>query len=150
MQDQTSREREGIDRSTKITVGDGLSNECKRQREGIDSIGAFGNRTGESDLVFLQGILPEINGDVMSDYSIEEQTNAVLDRLELMLANRNVGLENLMKVEIQLTEPEAAEAVDEIYESRFDGVEFPPRTVVGVCLLPDGAAIQLDVIAAKE
>jgi 2-iminobutanoate/2-iminopropanoate deaminase len=141
-------EREETKRSTKMTVDEGLSSECKRQRQGADNIGAFGKRTGESDIVFLQGILPEINGDVMSDRSIEDQTSAVLDRLELMLANRNVALENVMKVEIQLTNSNAAEVVDEIYESRFEDVEFPPRTVVGVCLLPGGADIQLDVIAA--
>lgn len=133
-----------------LSIDTELSEESRRQREGTEDIGAFGKRTGESDLIFLQGILPEINGDVMSGRSIEEQSGAVLDRLELMLSNRGVSLENVMKIEIQLTDPDVAEAVDSVYRSRFEDVGFPPRSVVGVCSLPGGADVQLDVVAAEE
>ena len=132
------------------TVDCSLSEESKRQRCRHEHIGAFGQRTGESDLVFLQGILPEINGDVMSDHSIEKQVGATLDRLELMLSNRGISLADIMKIEIQVTDIDAVAAIDAVYESRFDDVEFPPRTVVGFNALPGGAAVQLDVIAAEE
>ena len=132
------------------TVDTSLSQESKRQRDQHEHIGAFGQQTGESDLIFLQGILPEINGDVMSDRSTEEQIGATLDRLELMLSNRGVSLADIMKLEIQVTDIDTAETIDAIYKSRFDDVAFPPRTVVGVSALPGNAAVQLDVIAAEE
>ncbi|MBP1923758.1 2-iminobutanoate/2-iminopropanoate deaminase [Halorubrum alkaliphilum] len=138
------------DRETEISVDGTLSEESRRQRDGGDNIGAFGMRTGESDLVFFQGILPEINGDVKGSAPIDEQIEMCLDRLELMLENCNASLDSVMKVEIQLADTDRAEAVDRAYESRFDDVAFPPRTVVGVCSLPGGADVQLDVIAAEE
>ncbi|ELZ32880.1 RidA family protein [Halorubrum tebenquichense] len=137
-------------RENKISIAESLSEESKRQRDGIENIGAFGMRTGESDLIFFQGILPEINGEVKGLETTEEQIEMCLDRLELMLENRNASLDDVMKVEVQLADTDAASAVDPAYESRFDNVAFPPRTVVGVCSLPGGADVQLDVIAAKE
>ena len=134
----------------KLPVDDGLSEERSRQRDSIANVGPFGMRTGQSDLLFFRGILPEINGDVAAAKLADEQMRMCLDRLELMLENRNATLDDVVKVELHLTEPSVAEAVDRVYESRLDGVEFPPRTVVGVCSLPGGASVQLDVIAAQE
>jgi 2-iminobutanoate/2-iminopropanoate deaminase len=132
-----------------MAVDTTLSEESKRQREG--KTGAFGKRTGSSDLLFVEGTLPKDDGEVLNDASIEAQAEAAFDNLESKLsARRNKGLADVMKLEIQLTDPEAAEVVDEIYRSRFDDVAFPPRTVVGVCSLPGGADVQLDAIAAEE
>lgn len=132
------------------TVDTALSEESRRQRDQKRHSGAFTQRTGESDLIFLQGILPEEDGNVLSDRSIEEQIKAALDRLELLLSDRDVSLGEIMKLEIQVTDISVAETIDAVYESRFDDVAFPPRTVVGVSALPGGATVQLDVIAAEE
>lgn len=136
--------------NVELTTDAALSEESRRQRDGIDNVGAFGMRTGDSDMIFFQGILPEINGDVQGSKPIDEQIEMCLDRLELMLENRNASLADVMKVEVQLADAGAAAAVDSAYESRFDDVAFPPRSVVGVCSLPGGADVQLDVIAAEE
>ncbi|WP_281195088.1 RidA family protein [Halorubrum sp. F4] len=149
MSRQMTERGDRMHRKNKMDIDESLSEESKRQRDGIENIGAFGMRTGESDLIFFQGILPEINGDVKGSEPIGEQIETCLDRLELMLENRNASLDDVMKVEIQLADAETA-AVDRAYESRFDDVAFPPRTVVGVCSLPGGADVQLDVIAAEE
>lgn len=126
-----------------------LSSESKRQREGSKHVGAFGKRTGHSDLVFLEGTLPETDGGILSDCSIETQVATAFDRLEAALAARGLDLEDVMKVEVQLTDPADRDVVDDVYQSRFDG-EYPPRTTIGVCSLPGGAAVQFDVIAAAE
>ncbi|MDQ2052664.1 RidA family protein [Natronolimnohabitans sp. A-GB9] len=126
-----------------------LSSESKSQREGSKHTGAFGKRTGHSDLVFLEGILPETDGEILSDCSIEAQAETSFDRLEAVLAARGLDLQDVMKVEVQLTDLATRDVVDGVYQSRFDG-EYPPRTTIGVCSLPGGAAVQLDVIAASE
>jgi len=126
-----------------------VSTVSKRQREGSGSVGAFGGRTGHSDLVFLEGILPEDEDGVMNDLSTEEQATVCLDRLEAILAARNISLADVMKVEIQLTDIADGEGVDDVYRDRFAGA-YPPRTTVGVCALPGDAAVQLDVVAADE
>lgn len=141
--DRTNQENE-------ISIDGSLSEESRRQRDSTENVGAFGMRTGESDLIFFQGILPEINGEVEGSQPVDAQVEMCLDRLELMLENRNASLDDVMKVEIQLASTDAASVVDSAYESRFDDVVFPPRTVVGVCSLPGGADVQIDVIAAEE
>ncbi len=83
-----------------VTPIDQPSEESRRQRDSPGGTGAYGLRTGESDLVFFEGILPENEAGVLSDYSIESQTEACLDRLESMLESRNTGLSDVMKVEI--------------------------------------------------
>ena len=127
----------------------GPSSVSKRQRERGRNVGAFGSRTGHSNLLFLEGMLPESDGRILSDRSIEEQTSSCFDRLESVLASRGLSLEDVMKVQVQLTDPADGAVVDEVYQDRFDG-EYPPRTTVGVCSLPGGAAVQFDVIAADE
>jgi len=139
------------DGEAEMPVDTTLSEESKRQREGTGNIGAFGKRTGSSDLIFFEGILPEAGDELLSDHEIEEQVATAFDNLESKLADRgDKTLADVMKIEVQLTDPDAAEAVDAVYESRFDDIEFPPRTVVGVCSLPGGADVQLDVVAAAE
>ncbi|WP_122090583.1 RidA family protein [Halalkalicoccus subterraneus] len=125
------------------------SGESRKQREGNGTTGAFGQRTGSSDLLFFEGILPERDGEMLNGLSIDEQADECLDRLEAMLDRQDATLADVMKVEVQLTDLDEREAVDEVYRARFDG-EFPPRTTVGVCSLPGGAGIQLDVVAAEE
>lgn len=150
MPQKTRRSMNGSARDGRIAADGDLSEESTRQRDGVEHLGAFGIRTGHSDLIFLQGILPEINGDVAAGEPVETQITMCLDRLELMLENRNATLDDVMKLEVQLIDPDTADAIDRVYESRFDDVDFPPRTVVGVCSLPGGANVQLDVIAADE
>lgn len=125
------------------------SSKSKRQREGVGNGSAYGVRTGESDLLFFEGIVPEESGVVMSEYSIEEQTDLCLDRLESLLSARDMTLDDVMKIEVQVTDMDSRAAVDDVYRARFDGT-YPPRTTVGVCSLPGNAAVQLDVIAADE
>ena len=151
MPQRTSEIDSAEDQDAVMNVDETLSEESRRQREGTGNIGAFGKRTGHSDLIFLEGILPKVDGDVLNNHSIEEQVSTALDNLEAALANRrNATFDDVMKVEIQLTDPSAAETVDHVYEDRFDDVDLPPRTVVGVCSLPGGADVQFDVIAAQE
>ncbi|WP_228434486.1 RidA family protein [Natrarchaeobaculum aegyptiacum] len=126
-----------------------LSSESRRQREGSSNVGAFGSRTGDSDLVFLEGILPESNGTMMSDRSIDEQTVHCFDRLEEILAARGLDRSSVVKVTVQVTDPVDLSAVNDVYRERFDGA-YPPRTTVGVSWLPGDAGVQFDVIAAAE
>ncbi|WP_306055380.1 RidA family protein [Natronococcus wangiae] len=126
-----------------------FSSESKRQREGSKHRGAMGSRIGSSDLIFLEGILPEKDGEVLNDLSTEEQTELCFERLKSLLSARRVDLSTVMKFEVQMTTAAEKEAVDRVYQNQFED-QFPPRTEVGVCSLPGGADIQFDVIAAQE
>ncbi|SIS19918.1 RidA family protein [Natronorubrum thiooxidans] len=126
-----------------------FSSKSKRQRDGTENVGAFGSRTGHSDLIFLERILPENDGEILNRRSIENQMTAYFDELESVRSARDVDLTDVLKVTVQLTEAVDWDSADTVYQERFDG-EYPPRTTVGVCSLPGDAAVQLDVIAADE
>jgi len=150
MAQRTNETESERDRDAVMNIDETVSEESKRQRDGSGNIGASGSEP-PSDQIFLEGLLPKFDGNVLSNYSIEEQASTALDNLEAALGNRrNATFNDVMKVEVQLTDPSTAEAVDHVYESRFDDVDLPPRTVVGVCSLPGGADVQFDVIAADE
>ncbi|GAB6878036.1 hypothetical protein JCM17823_03100 [Halorubrum gandharaense] len=123
--------------------------ESRRQREGTNHVGGMGGRTGSSDLVFFSGFLPVENGTVLNERSTEWQAERCFDRLETRLADRRCDLDDVLKLEVQVTSAADADAVERAYRNRFDG-ERPPRTTVGVCSLPGGAHVQLDVVAGQE
>ncbi|MDG5818880.1 RidA family protein, partial [Natronococcus sp. A-GB7] len=137
--------------SDSSTLGDRthFSSESKRQREGLKHRGAMGSRVGSSDLVFLEGILPERDGEVLNDLSTEEQTKRCFERLESLLSERRMDRDAIMKFEVQMTPAAEKDAVDRVYQNQFEG-QYPPRTMVGVCSLPGSADVQFDVIAAQE
>ncbi|MDJ1433157.1 RidA family protein [Halostagnicola sp. A-GB9-2] len=134
------------DRSSQI---ERLSSTSVRQREKSTHFGALGNRTGNSDLVFLEGVLPGTDASTLNDLSIEEQTSNCFEKLEAVLAARGLELSDVLKLTVHLTDPANRDAVDDVYSDRFDG-EYPPRTTIGVCSLPADASVQFDVIAAEE
>lgn len=74
-----------MDRKNGISIDESLSEESKRQRDDVIDTGAFGMQTGGSDVVFFQGVLPEINRTVRESEPIDKQIEMCLDQLELML-----------------------------------------------------------------
>lgn len=72
-----------MNRKNRILIDESLSEESKRQRDDVIDTGAFGIQTGGSDLVFFQGILPEINRTVREAEPIDKQIEICLDRLKL-------------------------------------------------------------------
>ena len=119
----------------------------RRQREGTDNVGAFGRRAGPSDLVFLAGVLPAIDDEVV-DAPTPRQTSVCLDVLETRLAERGLDISAVVKLDVQLTESADPDTFHEVYAERVD--DYPPRTTTVVSALPGGADVQLDVVAAVE
>ncbi|MFC4542378.1 RidA family protein [Halosolutus amylolyticus] len=131
------------------TAVDQPSSTVRRQRSGSKHTGAFGQRTGHSDLLFFEGVLPSDGSEIRSDEPIHAQTERCLDRLEERLSSVGLDLEDILRVRLTLTDLDERDVVDRVYASRFDG-SYPPRTTTGVCELPGGADVQLEVVAADE
>lgn len=104
-----------------------LSSTSKHQHKRTSDTDVFGTRTGDSNLVFLEENLPELGEDILNALSIEEQTSTCFDRLDAVLTASGLDLTNVMKVELQLTDPAHKTVVDDVYRDRFDG-SSPPRT----------------------
>lgn len=125
------------------------SDTTREQREGTQFTGAFGQPTGESDLLFVEGQLPEREGTVRADESASEQLALCLENLESVLARRGQSLEDVLQLTLYLADMDSYERVNETYE-RYFGETRPARTTVGVSDLLGGASVTVDAVVAVE
>lgn len=125
------------------------SEPAQRQRDGTTFTGAFGQRTGESDLLFVEGQLPERDETVAGDESASTQLALCLKNLESVLETNGRSGDDILKLTLYLADMDAYERVNETYEQHFEG-SHPARTTVGVCDLLGGASVTVDAVVAIE
>lgn len=131
------------------SIPDRASEASRRQRAGTEFIGGYGMKTGDSDLRFIEGQLPEHEGRVESDKSPAQQLELALQNLEAKLNQRGQGMDDVFQLTLYLTDMDAYESVNETYERYFEDT-YPARTTVGACELLGGAAVTVDAVAALE
>lgn len=135
--------------SESVSVVDRASSAARKQRDGPGFVGGYGQQTGSSDVLFIEGQLPTVDGEVISDAPVDAQLRQCLSNLEQALAAHGRTLDDLLKVTLYLTTLDEYQSANEAYRDGFDS-ELPPRTVVGVSELLGNATVQLDAIAAIE
>ncbi|WP_226377512.1 RidA family protein [Haloterrigena turkmenica] len=101
----------------------------RRQRDGTAFTGAFGNKTGSSANLFVEGQLPESDGRLRIDGPPSRQLERCLAILESELERRGRTADDVLKLTLYLAEMDAYEDVDETYRSYFDETR-PARTTV--------------------
>lgn len=103
--------------------------------------------TGE--LVFLSGQLPmnPQTGEIVSG-SVGEQTRQIFENLRSVLAAAGLGFENVVKVNVFLTDMADFAAMNEVYATVFTADE-PARSTVVVAQLPMGAGVEIELVAAR-
>ncbi len=80
---------------------------------------------------------------------IKAQTEQCLKNLKVIVESIDHKLEDVVKVNIAVTDLANMDAVDEVYATFFPG-GIPARRVIGVSALPKGALIQIDAVVANE
>jgi len=79
--------------------------------------------------------------------SIENETRQALKNLEAVLAAANAGFQDVVSVNIYLTDLGMWKNVNQVYELMFDGNK-PARTTVQVAALPMAGRIEISLVAA--
>jgi 2-iminobutanoate/2-iminopropanoate deaminase len=98
------------------------------------------------NFVFVSGQVPfNENGELVSGF--EEQVIQVIRNIENALKQTELSLENVVKCNVWLSDPDDFGRFNEIYAEYF-GNNPPARTTVGSVLLVD-AAIEMDAIAYR-
>lgn len=98
------------------------------------------------NLVFVSGQVPfNDNGELVSGF--DEQVIQVIKNIENALRHAGLTLENVVKCNVWLTNPDDFNRFNEIYAEYF-GNNPPARTTVCSALLVD-TAIEIDAIAFK-
>jgi len=121
----------------------------RKQRDGTEFVGGYGKTTGDSDLLFIEGQLPEDGDRIANDASPVRQLELCFETLETQLERHGKGMGDVLQLTLYLAEMDAYDRVNDSYEQYFDET-YPARTTIGVCELLGDAAVTVDAVVAIE
>lgn len=115
------------------------------------AIGPYSQATIVDNFIFCSGQIP-INPEtgLVVVGGIEEQTEQVIKNLKAVLQAAGVGLENVVKTEVYLTNMENFSFMNDLYAKNFKFNPYPSRVTVEVSRLPKDVLIEIACIAYKK
>ena len=113
------------------------------------AIGPYSQAVKVGDMVYTSGQLPinMANGELEVN-DIAAATKNSLDNVKAILESEGLGMANVIKTTVFMTDLADFAAMNEVYGTYFDG-EAPARSCVQVAALPKGAKIEIEAIATK-
>ncbi len=110
------------------------------------AIGPYSQAIKVHNTVYLSGQIPldPITME-LQDSSIEAQTKQVFENLSAVAKAAGGSLQDIVKLNIFMTDLENFNTVNGIMESYFKQ-PYPARAAIGVAQLPRAAAIEMDAI----
>lgn len=116
-----------------------------RRVDGVaDAVGAFSHATIAGGFVYTSGQLP-IDASGVIPEGFEAQLDQALANLRILLVAAGTSMQNVVKVNGYLTDPDDLEVYNRVYRRHF-GDDLPARTTVCVSLW--GVALEIDCVAA--
>ncbi len=114
------------------------------------AVGPYSQLSVAGDTVYLSGQLPiDPETGKLAGGTIEEQTEQVFNNIEAVLKGAGLGLTDVARSSVYLTDMGTFPNMNAIYAKRF-GDHKPARETIGVCALALGAAVEITVIAHKR
>ena len=113
----------------------------------LPPVAPYSHAVRAGDFLFVTGQLSEDakTGAVIKS-SIEEQTQQVMDNLDLVLKHAGTGFEKVVMSRIFVTDFRYYDTVNRIYASHFTAGRYPGRTTVGVTALAGFGDVEIDLI----
>ena len=114
-----------------------------------EAIGPYSQAIKAGNFVFTAGqIALSPSTQKMVEGGIKEQTEQVIRNLRAILEKAELTFEDVVKVDVFLTELENFSEMNEIYSLYFSQAE-PARTTVIVKDLPKGSLVEISLIAIE-
>ena len=113
------------------------------------AIGPYSQAIEANGLVITSGQLPidPATGEFALG-GIKEQTRQSLTNAKAILEEAGIGLGNVMKTTVFLSDMNDFAAMNEVY-AEFFNEPFPARSAIAVKTLPKNALVEVECIAAK-
>ncbi len=112
-------------------------------------VAAYSQGAEAGGVVYTAGQLGFDAGGGTFPSDIESQTLNALTNIRAIVEAAGCRVEDIVKVNVFLTDMAHFDAMNEVYK-RFFGGHKPARSTVGVAALPrPGALVEIDAIAAK-
>lgn len=113
------------------------------------AIGPYSQAIEANGLIITSGQLPidPATGE-FAPGGIKEQTRQSLTNAKAILEEADIGLGNVMKTTVFLSDMNDFAAMNEVY-AEFFSEPFPARSAIAVKTLPKNALVEVECIAAK-
>ena len=98
--------------------------------------------------VFLSGQIGSDTDWKIALGGIGAETKQALENIKILLEETGLGMDDIVKVTIYVTDISLAPEINEIYSTYFNE-PLPAREMVGVKELPLGAMIEISVVASR-
>ncbi len=112
-------------------------------------VGAYSQAIVTDEFVFISGQLgiDPSTGELLE--GLDSQFRRILENVQAILEACGLGLDDVVKTTIFLTDMGNCSVVNDIYSKAFKE-PYPARSVVGVSSLPKGALVEMEVIARRK
>ncbi|MDR1236715.1 MAG: RidA family protein [Propionibacteriaceae bacterium] len=112
------------------------------------AIGPYSQAVQAGSLVFVSGQLPiDPRTGEFAGLSAADQAAQSLKNIAAILAEVGLGLKDVLKTTVYLTDMADFESVNAVYAEHFDTEPLPARSTVAVAGLPKAALVEIEVIA---
>lgn len=117
---------------------------------GSVAVGPYSHAVEAGEFVYLSGQTPAIPGTSrLVEGGISAQTAQCFENLKNVLAAAGLSLDDVIKVNVFLTDMKNFKEMNEVYAGQFQA-PYPARSTVGVRELPLGAMVEIEMIARKR
>jgi 2-iminobutanoate/2-iminopropanoate deaminase len=117
---------------------------------GAVAVGPYSHAVEAGDFVYLSGQTPlDPQSGRIVEGDIAAQAEQCFKNLLAVLAAAGLTSDQVVKVNVFLTDMQDFAAMNAVYERQFNP-PYPARTTIGVAALPLGAKIEIEMIARKE
>lgn len=114
------------------------------------AVGPFSQAMQIGDLIFCSGQIGiDPVTDKMRGNSLESQTMQIFKNIAGLLSSKGLGLSNIVKTTVYLTDMKDFKYMNELYEKEMNGHK-PARTTISVKELPLGAVIEIESIVFSK
>lgn len=118
--------------------------------KGAVSVGPYSHAVESGENIYLSGQTPidSTTGKLVKG-DIKDQTRQCFKNLLNVLEAAGLSFDDVVKVNVFLTNMDNFKAMNEVYENQFTK-PYPARTTIGVASLPLGAQVEIEMIAKRK
>ena len=127
-----------------------MTKEYIHTKKAPSAIGAYSQAVKYGDMIFLSGQIPlDPDKMILVSDDIDMQIKQVFINLKYVLEASGSSLENILKLNVYLTNLENFTKVNEHMEKIFNK-PYPARAAIGINSLPKDSLIEIDAIASAK
>lgn len=112
------------------------------------AIGPYSQAVRTGEMVFTSGQIALGADGKMTAADVPGQTEQAMKNLKEVLSAAGLGMKNVVKATVYMTDLSQFPAMNEVYAKHFEK-PYPARSAVGVAALPKGALVEIEAIAAR-